>query len=72
MRWKWEPGSIAFWDNRVVAHRAIPGGYNTDEREGKRTAIYGERPFYDPNSKSLSESPGAVDKVAVNLGLDGF
>jgi hypothetical protein len=47
VRWKWEPGSVAFWDNRVVIHRAVPGGYNTEEREGKRTAVFGEKPFLD-------------------------
>ncbi|KAH7090420.1 putative alpha-ketoglutarate-dependent sulfonate dioxygenase [Paraphoma chrysanthemicola] len=47
VRWKWEPGSVAFWDNRVVAHRAIPGGYNPAEREGKRTCVYGEKPTFD-------------------------
>lgn len=50
-----EPGSVAFWDNRVVAHRAIPGGYDPTTREGKRTAIYGEKPFFDPESESLSQ-----------------
>ncbi|OAG38361.1 hypothetical protein AYO21_07481 [Fonsecaea monophora] len=55
VRWKWEPGSVAFWDNRSVVHRAIPGGYDPTTREGKRTAIYGEKPFFDPNSESLSE-----------------
>ncbi|KAL1850390.1 hypothetical protein VTK73DRAFT_9693 [Phialemonium thermophilum] len=59
VRWKWEPGSVAFWDNRVVVHRAVPGGYNPQEREGKRTAVYGEKPFFDPeNSVSLSEWQG--------------
>jgi sulfonate dioxygenase len=47
---------VAFWDNRVIAHKAVPGGYNTELREGKRTAVHGERPFLDPeNSESLSE-----------------
>lgn len=56
VRWKWEPGSVAFWDNRVVTHRAIPGAYDTSQREGKRTAVFGERPFFDPDrSISLSE-----------------
>ncbi|KIV93490.1 hypothetical protein PV10_04701 [Exophiala mesophila] len=55
VRWKWEPGSVAFWDNRVVAHKAVPGGYDPTLREGKRTAVYGEKPFYDPNSESLSQ-----------------
>jgi sulfonate dioxygenase len=44
VRWKWTPGAVAFWDNRVVVHRAIPGGYDPSTREGKRTAIFGEQP----------------------------
>jgi hypothetical protein len=56
VRWKWTPGSVAFWDNRCVVHRAIPGGYDVTLREGTRTAIFGERPFFDPKkSESLSE-----------------
>ncbi|KAJ4287803.1 hypothetical protein N0V90_012507 [Kalmusia sp. IMI 367209] len=59
VRWKWEPGSVPFWDNRVVAHRAVPGGYNHEEREGKRTAIFGERPSFDSvNGVGLSEYRG--------------
>jgi sulfonate dioxygenase len=26
VRWKWTPGAVAFWDNRIVVHRAVPGG----------------------------------------------
>jgi len=55
VRWKWESGSVAFWDNRVVAHRALPGGYDTSLREGKRTAIFGEKPFFDPSGETLSQ-----------------
>jgi len=59
VRWKWEPGSVAFWDNRVVAHRAVPGGYNPEEREGKRTCVYGEKPFFDKeNGVALSDYKG--------------
>ncbi len=50
---------MAFWDNRVVVHRAVPGGYNTEEREGKRTAVFGEKPFFDvSNSVTLSQYAG--------------
>ena len=67
VRWKWQPGSVAFWDNRVVTHRAVPGGYNTSDREGKRTAVFGERPFYDPDGQSLSEQHfGSGNAVKVN------
>jgi hypothetical protein len=56
VRWKWTPGSIAFWDNHVVVHRAVPGGYEPSSREGKRTAVFGERPFFDPSiSETLTE-----------------
>lgn len=55
VRWKWTAGSVAFWDNRVVVHKAVPGGYDVTLREGKRTAVQGERPFFDPSSESLSE-----------------
>jgi sulfonate dioxygenase len=66
VRWKWTPGAIAFWDNRSVVHRAIPGGYDVTLREGKRTAVFGERPFFDAeNSESLSER-------ALRLSLNGL
>lgn len=40
----------------MIAHRAVPGGYDTSLREATRTAIHGERPFFDPErSESLSE-----------------
>jgi len=71
VRWKWEPGSVAMWDNRVVAHRALPGGYDTSAREGKRTAVYGERPFFDPTSETLSQKAkregGAESKAEAKL-----
>ncbi|KAK5714968.1 hypothetical protein LTR15_010384 [Elasticomyces elasticus] len=67
VRWKWENSSVAFWDNRVVAHRAIPGGYNAEEREGKRTAVFGEKPFFDPNSESLSEQKARVGSAPIVL-----
>ncbi|KAI9658991.1 MAG: hypothetical protein M1821_001951 [Bathelium mastoideum] len=56
VRWRWTPGAVAFWDNRAIVHKATPGGYDITLREGKRTAIFGERPFWDPeHSESLSE-----------------
>jgi len=70
VRWKWEPGSVAFWDNRIIAHRALPGGYNTEEREGKRTAIFGEKPTYDSNGETLTERKerlGSAPIASLNL-----
>ncbi|KAL8747401.1 MAG: hypothetical protein Q9190_000705 [Brigantiaea leucoxantha] len=63
VRWKWTPGSIAFWDNRSVVHKAMPGGYDVTLREGTRTAIHGERPFWDPErSESLTERKERLEK----------
>jgi sulfonate dioxygenase len=75
VRWHWEAGSVALWDNRVAIHRAVPGGYNTQEREGKRTAVFGEKPVFDPKGKTLSEwqADHSQDEVPViKTGLDGF
>lgn len=55
VRWRWTPGAVAIWDNRIVAHRAVAGGYDKSLREGKRTAIFGEPPFYDPMGQTWSE-----------------
>ncbi|KUJ17647.1 TauD-domain-containing protein [Mollisia scopiformis] len=68
VRWKWTPDSIAFWDNRVVVHRAVPGGYEPSSREGKRTAIFGERPFFDPSiSESWSERKERLKKEKLSI-----
>lgn len=74
VRWRWEAGSVAIWDNRIVAHRAVPGGYDKTLREGKRTAIFGERPVYDPTGQSWSEryQADAAKRHSVNSDQEGF
>ena len=42
-RWRWEPGSVAFWDNRVTQHYAA-SDYWPARRVMERVAIVGERP----------------------------
>ena len=42
-RFTWEPGSIAFWDNRAVQHYAA-SDYWPDVRVMERASIVGERP----------------------------
>ena len=45
VRFKWEPGSIAFWDNRSTQHQAIRDVYDSDfEREFFRVTLNGEIP----------------------------
>lgn len=54
-RLKWQsPNDLAIWDNRSVFHTAT---YDYDgERFGNRAVGVGEKPFYDPASKSRRET----------------
>jgi len=42
-RFKWSPGSIAFWDNRFSLHHAV-WDYFPDRRMAQRITVCGERP----------------------------
>ena len=48
-RFKWQPGSIAFWDNRACQHRAT-ADYYPNVRIGHRVTISGHKPYYDPKA----------------------
>jgi taurine dioxygenase len=43
VRWKWEAGDVAFWDNRCTMHYALLD-FGTDRRRMLRVALGGERP----------------------------
>ncbi|MFE0358215.1 TauD/TfdA dioxygenase family protein [Streptomyces nigra] len=44
VRFRWEPGSIAFWDNRATQHYAV-ADYHPDFRLMERVTIIGDRPY---------------------------
>jgi taurine dioxygenase len=46
-RFKWTPGSIAFWDNRAVQHYAA-SDYHPHKRILRRVTVSGDKPFYKP------------------------
>ena len=48
-RFKWEKGSIAFWDNRAVQHFAT-SDYYPHQRVLRRVTISGDRPYFDSES----------------------
>jgi len=49
VRFRWEPNSLAIWDNRSTAHTATFDVIG--DRAGDRVVKLGERPYLDPNSK---------------------
>ena len=43
-RFRWEPGSVAFWDNRATLHYALDD-YGQTPRFAHRVTLRGDRPF---------------------------
>ncbi len=48
-RFRWGPGSIAFWDNRACQHYAA-SDYFPAVRVMERVTIAGDRPYFDPKA----------------------
>lgn len=48
-RFRWAPGSIAFWDNRACQHYAA-SDYFPAVRVMERVTVAGDRPYFDPNA----------------------
>lgn len=44
VRWRWQPNSVAIWDNRSTQHYAV-ADYAPTVRRMERAGIIGDRPF---------------------------
>lgn len=53
-RFAWQPGSVAFWDNRAVQHYAS-SDYYPHKRLLRRVTVSGDRPFYEAHRQYAKE-----------------
>uniref|UniRef100_A0A8H7XNF0 TauD/TfdA-like domain-containing protein n=1 Tax=Psilocybe cubensis TaxID=181762 RepID=A0A8H7XNF0_PSICU len=60
VRYRWEKNDVAIWDNRSTFHTATPDYDGL--RVGNRVVSVGEKPFFDPASKSRREALGIKSK----------
>jgi alpha-ketoglutarate-dependent taurine dioxygenase len=44
VRWTWEPGDVAIWDNRATQHYAV-ADFDTQPREMRRITVAGDVPI---------------------------
>ncbi|ORZ23469.1 hypothetical protein BCR42DRAFT_344158 [Absidia repens] len=63
VRYKWDEDDVAFWDNRCTAHNATIDYFDEGLRHGYRVTAQGERPYFDPNSKSRYETEQEKTKL---------
>lgn len=65
VRFRWEKDSLAIWDNRSTFHTATEDIDKGSLRLGTRSVSLGERPFFDPKSRSRREALGLSKVNAV-------
>jgi len=61
VRFKWNKNDVAIWANSASVHN-ITRDYDV-VREGNRVVSLGEKPYFDPKSKSRREALGLKKKV---------
>ncbi|EED82716.1 predicted protein [Postia placenta Mad-698-R] len=61
VRFKWNKNDVAIWANSATFHN-VTRDYD-DLREGDRVVSLGERPYYDPNSKSRRDALGQKKRI---------
>jgi taurine dioxygenase len=61
VRWRWQPGDVAFWDNRSTQHRAV-ADFALQRRTLRRATIHGEVPVGIDGRRSRTLSKEANPK----------
>jgi alpha-ketoglutarate-dependent sulfate ester dioxygenase len=61
VRWRWQPGDVAFWDNRATQHRAI-ADFGLQRRTLRRATVNGDVPVgIDGRASRTTRKEKAVD-----------
>ncbi|RDB21778.1 Alpha-ketoglutarate-dependent taurine dioxygenase [Hypsizygus marmoreus] len=66
VRYRWRKNDIAIWDNRSTFHTATTD-YGDVLRQGNRVVSIGEKPYFDPKSKSRRAVLGVPFNVVPEL-----
>jgi alpha-ketoglutarate-dependent sulfate ester dioxygenase len=63
IRWNWEPGDVAIWDNRATQHRAIDD-YDGQHRLMHRVTLMGDMPVDVQGQRSRVISGAPLESIA--------
>lgn len=63
VRWHWQPGDVAIWDNRATQHRAI-ADFGKQPRHLRRATVAGDVPVGIDGRPSRAIKPVPVDAAA--------
>ncbi len=68
VRWRWQPGDVAIWDNRTTQHRAI-ADFGKQSRHLRRATIAGSAPvgLDDRRIRLIAPEPQAETAPAAEL-----
>ena len=65
VRWRWQPGDVAIWDNRATQHRAI-ADFGLQHRQLRRATLAGVVPVSidGRQSRAIKKEPGKISEPA--------
>lgn len=64
VRWRWEAGDVAFWDNRATQHRAV-SDFGLQRRTLRRSTVHGDVPVgIDGRASRTIRKEKAVERAA--------